>query len=137
VIGFDAQHPFFFNKRDGVPSNVLRKVIYTDQWTDNVWSNPYYLFLIKGLGWAYEQEWRMFKEFSECDERIGSDIAAIHLATLRPEIIKAVYFGHAYDSAEIENDILNLSRYGCAPDFYRVQLNRQNGALEPKSIPPS
>jgi len=128
VIGFDAQHPFFIKDRDGVPMNVLRKVIYTEQWTENFWRNPYYLFLVKGLGWAPEQEWRMFKDFTECDESRGSDTAAIHLATLTPEIIKSVYFGYSNDVATIEKGISTLAHYGCAPTCYRV--NRRNGALE-------
>ena len=130
VIGLDAQHPFFIKERDGVPTNVLRKVIYTDEQTDNFWRNPYYLFLVKSRGWAYEQEWRMFKEFSKCDEKIGSDTAAIHLATLAPEIIKTVSFGYSYEAEEIEKDISSLTKYGCIPEFYRLQLNTQDGIIE-------
>lgn len=134
VIGFDAQHPFFFRNRNGAPTNVLRKVIYTDQWTDNFWRNPYYLFLVKGLGWSYEQEWRMFKEFSECDECIGSDTTAVFLATLAPEIIKTVHFGPAYDAVQAEDDISMLMKYGSAPRYYRVRTNGQSGSLESEAI---
>jgi hypothetical protein len=128
VVAFDAQHPFFFNE-DGT-KNLLRKVIYTDEKTDNFWRNPYYSFLVKGASWSSEQEWRMFREFSKCDEKLGTDGLPIYLANVPSEAIRAVYFGYAYEASNIDADISLLLKYGARPEFHQVEANRQKGALE-------
>jgi hypothetical protein len=126
VVGLDAQHPFFFKERDGVPTNVLRKVIYTENRTESFWRNPYYLFLVKGVSWQYEEEWRMFRSYQECDESFGT----IHLANLPPEIIKTVHFGAAYDLTELEKDVGDLKNYGSSPEFFRIRRTSEEGDLE-------
>jgi hypothetical protein len=122
VVGFDAQHPFFFRARDGTWTNALRKVIYSDQWPETFVRNPYYMFLVKSPGWAGEQEWRIFLEFDKCDESLGTGPTTVHLANLPPEIIRSVHFGTAYRPQDIEKDIARLKAFGCTPEFYRIEL---------------
>jgi hypothetical protein len=76
----------------------------------------------------------MFREFTKCDEQIEANGASIHLATLQPEVIKAVYFGYAYDVAKIEEDAARLKGCGSAPAFYKVEVNRKEGTLTPKLL---
>jgi DUF2971 family protein len=133
VVGLDANHQFFRGK--DTQKNPLRKVLYTDERTENFWRNPYYLFLVKGATWAYEREWRIIKDLSECDERRNVSGQAICLWTLPPETIKRVYFGYGYDASQIADDTLNVTRYGAKPEFYTIRVNRETGLLEPKLLP--
>jgi hypothetical protein len=36
---------------------------------------------------------------------------------------------------KLKKNISNLSKYGSAPEFYRIRVNRQKGLLEPNRIP--
>jgi hypothetical protein len=100
VVGFDARHPFFFHIDGSANRHLLKKVIYTDQQTENFWKNPYYLFLVKATGWAYEKEWRMFKKFADSHQSILTLNPPLHLWNVPPDMIKTIHFG--YDS---ERDI--------------------------------
>ncbi len=103
--------------------------MYTDQNTENFWKNPYYLFLVKGSGWSYEKEWRLFRELDKCDERIETGGLSICLANVAPEIIKSVHFGYAY-GPEIAPDVAALRRLGVKADFFTVRVNRSKNTFE-------
>jgi hypothetical protein len=121
VVGLDAQNAFFEN----AGNNTLRKVIYTDEFAENFWRNPYYLFLVKNNKWSYEQEWLTFGDFTKCDEHfIAEGAVPIHLANLPPSIIKTIHFGWAYDASTVDFDILNLSRVGATPTCYRIAKDK-------------
>lgn len=130
VIGIDAQHAFLMSDEANGAKNLLRKVIYTDEKTENFWRNPYFLFLVKSAGWSYEREWRLFRNLDKCDEEIATDGPPICLANLPSDIIKSVYFGYGYDPVEIHDDIANLVKFGATPEFSRVEVNRSKGKLE-------
>jgi hypothetical protein len=134
VVGLDAHHSFFLSEESTTPKNLLRKVLYTDERTENFWRNPYYLFLVKGVGSAFEREWRILRGLSKCDEQNVADGHTIALCRLQPEIIKSVYFGYNYDAAQIQQDVSNIRQFGCAPEFYLVQVNRDTGLLEPQRL---
>jgi hypothetical protein len=134
VIGFDAHNSFFLSEDISDRKSLLRKVAYTDERIENFWRNPYYLFLVKSADWAYEREWRMLKDLSDCDERRVLNGEAICLCNLPPEVIKTVYFGYEYETSQIERDLLEVTRCGCTPEFYSTKVNRSTGLLEPQPI---
>jgi Protein of unknown function (DUF2971) len=135
VVGLDAQHRFFRpSKPDVSRRNLLRKIEYTDERAENFWSNPFYLFLVKGLEWAYEREWRMIKDLSECDEQRAIDPQTLCLCNLPADAIKVVYFGYNYDVGNMPVDMASLAAMGCHPSFYRVHVNRRTGLLAPEAI---
>jgi Protein of unknown function (DUF2971) len=133
VVGFDAQHDFFFST--ATPRrNLLRKVVYSDERVTNFWRNPYFLFLVKNSGWSYEREWRMMKELVECSEHLIVDGKDIFLCNVPRGVIKEIYFGYAYDASKIESDANEFYRDGCETKFYKVDANRITGQLEPQLI---
>jgi hypothetical protein len=121
--------------RDGpVERNLLKKVIYTDESTQNFWRNPYYLFLVKAPGWAYEKEWRMFKKFKDSDEAVVVGTPQVHLWNLASDMISTVHFGYQYDEVEMTADMAGLLATGVRPAFYKVVVDRDLGALQERII---
>ncbi len=133
VVGFDAQHDFFFST-DAPRRNLLRKVVYSDERVTNFWRNPYFLFLVKKSGWSYEREWRMMKELAECSEHRIIDGKDIFLCNIPRGVIKEIYFGYAYEVSAMESDVSELGRDDCETKFYKVDANRVTGQLEPQLI---
>jgi hypothetical protein len=134
VVGFDAKHEFFLNTAKGETNSVLRKVFYTNEKTENFWTNPYYLFLVKATGWSYEREWRMFKGYSDCDEHVEKDGSLVHLCNLPPQMIKTVHFGYAYDPANIDADLKGLEKLGSAVQGYQVEVDRTEGVMKARLL---
>jgi len=133
VVGFDAQHDFFFSTA-APRRNLLRKVVYSDERVSNFWGNPYFLFLVKNSGWSYEREWRMMKELAECNEHSIVDGKDVFLCNVPREAIKEIYFGYAYDASKIESDFSELYRGGCETKSYKVDANRVTGQLESQLV---
>jgi hypothetical protein len=127
VIGFDAHHQFFLSK-DGT-KNLLRKVHYTDERTENFWNNPYFLFLVKGSRWSSEREWRMLKNLSERDVQDVSITPPVCLWNVPPEAIKMVSFGYNYDSSYLSHDMSKLAGCGVAASYYLTRVNRDSGTI--------
>ncbi|RTL50855.1 MAG: DUF2971 domain-containing protein [Bradyrhizobiaceae bacterium] len=120
----------FFHPSDGGLLPALKKVIYTDQWIENFWKNPYYLFLVKPTRWSYEKEWRIFKKFSTSDKEVIVGKDSIHLWNLSPEIISSIHFGYNYPDHEIEKNKNEIRSFGSDPVFYKIKVNRDAGVLE-------
>ena len=134
VVGLNSGNAFF-KHFDGVSSrHLLKKVIYTDEHTESFWKNPYYLFLVKSSGWAYEKEWRMLKKFADCDDSILTSKPNIHLWNLPPDSVKTIHFGHRYDQGNLAADMKDLLEAGASPEFYRVAVNRAAGSLDEQRI---
>jgi hypothetical protein len=134
VVGFDPNHPFFIFRDDVVERNLLKKLIYTEEHTENFWRNPYYLFLVKAPGWAYEKEWRLFKKFETSDQTVAGVMPHVHLWNLPSGMIRTAHFGYQYDEAEMKSDIAGLLATGCRPVFYKVVVDREMGALREQII---
>jgi hypothetical protein len=132
VVGFNARHPFFIHLDGSTQRNLLKKVIYTDEHTQNFWRNPYHLFLVKASGWAYEREWRMFKTFEDSDEMVAAETQQVHLWNLAPDAISTVHFGYQYDDNQMTADMARLVATGTRPAFYKLVVNRTSGVLEEK-----
>jgi Protein of unknown function (DUF2971) len=134
VVGLDPRHSFFIHRNESVERNLLKKVIYTDEHTQNFWRNPYYLFLVKAPGWAYEKEWRMFKKLETSDEAVVAVTPHIHLWNLAPHMISTIHFGYQYDEAEMAEDMTSLLATGARPVFYKLFVDRDAGALQERMI---
>lgn len=135
VVGFDAQHDFFFSKNANVRRHFLKRVRYTDDRIDNFWRNPYYLFLVKSAGWAYEREWRMLRTLSDCDEQnIQNTSLPVCLCNVPPNMIKAIHFGYGYDPVQVSNARSALGLFGANPTYHAVRVNRNTGTLEEYQI---
>lgn len=130
VVGLDAQHPFFFRTDGSNRRLLLRKIIYTDQQIENFWRNPYYFFLVKDSGWAYEKEWRVIKTLSDSDEIVRLSNSTIHLWNIAPEMIRSIHFGYNFDDREALRKIDQLLALGANPTFYKVSINRHARSLE-------
>ena len=104
-------------------------MIYTDQPTENFWKNPYYLFLVKATGWAYEREWRLIKNFSDSQSSDLSISPPVHLWDVPRDMIQSVHFGYSYDHNEMSEDIESLLALGARPRFYQVSVDRTEGML--------
>jgi hypothetical protein len=134
VVGLNSRHAFFTHADGSTQRSLLKKLIYTDQHTENFWRNPYYLFLVKGISWAYENEWRMIKKFADSDESILSVDPQVHLWNVLPEMIKTIHFGYNYDPREIPANIQHLLRTGANPTFYQVVVDSVSGSFQEELI---
>src|SRR3990167_11177398 len=92
VVEFDPMHPFFL--APGKTTSLFRRVKYTDDSVSALFDNPYYLFLVKNRQWQFEDEWRITKKLSECDENrlVAGD--HLYLCNVKPGMIKSVIFGY-------------------------------------------
>ncbi|WP_213773118.1 DUF2971 domain-containing protein [Bradyrhizobium sp. dw_78] len=120
VVGLDSAHSFFFHSDKKEERSLLRKVIYTDEYIENFWRNPYYSFLVKNSCWEYQNEWRMLKRLSDCNERVDGT-PPVCLWNLDPKMIKSIHFGYRYDFHKRTEDIANLQKVGADCDFYLVR----------------
>jgi hypothetical protein len=134
VVGMNSQHPFFIHADGSTQRSLLKKLIYTNQHTENFWRNPYYLFLVKATSWAYEKEWRMIKKFADSDESIITCDPHVHLWNIPVEMIKTIHFGNHYEQSEIPANIASLLRTGASPTFYRVTVDNVAGTLKGELI---
>jgi hypothetical protein len=129
VVGLDYSSDFFFHSDGNGKRPLLRKVIYTDDHTENFWRNPYYSFLVKNTRWEYQSEWRMLKQLSDCDERVDA-ILPVCLWNVDPKMIRSIYFGYCYDDHARTEDIANFRKIGADCDFYLVQPNHTRSMLQ-------
>ena len=132
VVGFDVNHPFFYNDGNSV-GRVIRRVRYSDDHLDNFWRNPYYLFLIKNTDYQHEREWRMFRKLAECDfEAPGSP--PVCLWNVPPAMIRSVTFGYAYNADWIRTDVEALRELGAYVEFTRARPNLTTGVFDCEPI---
>jgi hypothetical protein len=144
VVGFNARHPFFSHRDGSTQRNLLKKVIYTDEHTQNFWRNPYYLFLVKAPGWAYEKEWRMFKKFGDSDEVVVTATPQVHLWNLAPAMIStcaryppvertlaARRASHRWQAQQIQRDVSDASSWALPPVRFSLVVTALPRSLHP------
>jgi hypothetical protein len=127
AIEFDITHPFFLNGKN-LP--MFRRVKYTDERLSTFLSNPYYLFLVKNIKWGFEDEWRMLKKLSECDEIENHAGDIVHLCRVQERMIQAVRFGYRCSSDFIENGRKNMVGFDAAIRFFTSRPNPTTGKIE-------
>jgi Protein of unknown function (DUF2971) len=134
VVGLDPTNRFFMHNDGLAERSLLKRLIYSDQNTENFWKNPYYLFLVKDTTWSYESEWRMIRQFADSDEAILNVTPQVHLWNIPPEAIKTIHFGQSYDRANIPVDKINLQKAGANPILYRIVIDTAGGGPKAENI---
>ena len=80
------------------------------------------IFLVKGLDWKYEKEWRYLKNINDAHKKIiNVNNSDVHLFRLPPKCIIGVILG-CYRSQELEDKILALQRED--PEFGHLQIQQ-------------
>jgi hypothetical protein len=96
VIGFDADHSHFHEKR-GPEDELrhLRKVVYDSQRPSACLADlsGTKVLLIKGDEWSYEQEWRIFRALQDADKVYPNEPFPICLFSFPPSCLKEVILG--------------------------------------------
>ena len=133
VLGLDEKHPFF-NRPDGSGNPTKpRNVIYTSKRIVIDAEDPDFheqLLCIKSLEWAYEQEVRVFRNFSSNHEDFEQHtLDQIHLFTLPKECIKEIYIG-ANASRRTRAQILEtIDRRKLQVQLYEAYIEEHRYAL--------
>lgn len=97
VIGFDSNHPFFYQKvSDFDELRHLRKVEYREKRPSGPMTEleGVDVFLVKSKQWEYENEWRIIRPLVDADEVIDVKPFPIHLFSFPKEIVQEVIFGY-------------------------------------------
>lgn len=96
VIGFDAEHPHFDDRR-GPDDELchLRKVEYRQNRPSGNLEDldGVALFLVKSIHWAYEREWRILRALRDAIESRQQTPHPICLFSFPPEAVVEVIFG--------------------------------------------
>ncbi|WP_081838259.1 DUF2971 domain-containing protein, partial [Sphaerotilus natans] len=110
VIGFNAHHPHFHERRS--PDDELRhlrRVLYRDarpsarlsemDWTD--------LVLTKSSHWSYEREWRIMRDLADAKSVIPCKPFPVHLFKFPRDAITSIILG-ARATDETEKSIISI-----------------------------
>lgn len=117
VVAFNPDHEFFRTAGDKkMDHNLFQKVHYLDHINPTFWENPYFMFLVKDSGWAFEKEWRMLKVLEK--EQTG-DLSS-EIFSVRKGMISSIIFGHRWGRREI--DIAMSKLMNVDPN---IQMKRQ------------
>lgn len=139
AIGFDSDHPFFHAPNEVGEITHPHPVIYTSQRSTlrkndhNLYAK---LFCEKPIDWAYEEEYRILRQFSNLTERCGVDKAGytVHLVELPKETIRSVYIG-AQAKQETTDKIVNaLTKINLDITLYKMSISPSEYRLIPKRI---
>lgn len=139
AIGFDSNHPFFHAPNGTGEITHPHPVIYTSQRSTlrkndhNLYTK---LFCEKPIDWAYEEEYRILRLFSDLTERCGIDKAGytIHLVEFPKELIHSVYIGAQAQQETIDNIANALSAINLDIPLYQMSISPAEYRLIPKRI---
>lgn len=96
VIEFDEDHEFFIRKRSEFDEFYhLREVQYQQTRPQITLTNAggFDKFMVKGIEWAYEEEYRMLLSLDDADKIIKSHPFDIHLFKIPFSLIRSVTLG--------------------------------------------
>jgi len=99
VVTLNPDHEFFRTANTKkVDHNLFQKVHYSDHINPTFWENPYFMFLVKDSGWAFEKEWRMLKIL----EKEQAGVPNSEIFSVQKGMISSIIFGHRWDRREID-----------------------------------
>lgn len=131
LIEFDPKHPFFHRPQAAPEGDfgILVKVTYSgNRPRHRIGGIPAPKdFCIKSEDWRYEQEWRVFRELKEGNNKVIKGSKTVHLFNLPPESVKRVVMGYRMEwkSRKELKDIL------CAnPKLRDVQIQEATPDLD-------
>jgi hypothetical protein len=131
VIEFNAEHEFF-KAPNG--RSLLRKVKYTNERAKDFFANPLALFQVKGDKWSFEQEWRMLKELSQCDEKRLNGQELIYVSRLKLGMMRSVIFGYNYDERELARHGAKLRMFDPELHIKCAFVNPSRGEIEVREL---
>jgi hypothetical protein len=126
VIGFDAGHSFFNQRRSPADEfGFLRQVRYqvSRPAVSLMSSGALEWFETKADVWAYEREWRMFLVLSQAKEVIPIGETLVHLFEFPSDCITEVILGVRCSSATETAIISAIASFQNAPAIYRCGID--------------
>jgi hypothetical protein len=108
---------------------LFHKVTYSDEHIDDFWRNPLYLFAVKKKRWNFEDEWRMIKLRTNCDEVISVAGEDVFLCKITPGMVDAIIFGYAYDPRNLKSDMDELTKFDPKIKFRKAIINQTQGCI--------
>lgn len=106
LLGFDAYHSYFQEKKEGI--YCLSKVIYSND-RPNIKFHEITLenhFFTKGNEWSYEKEWRLFEKDENAAVTIKNGKIPIHLFEIPASALVEIRLGCKM-SNELKREIVN------------------------------
>lgn len=127
VIGFDAAHQFFNQKKTDVDElRHLRKIDYREKppVVNLMNTNGEELFFVKSLKWKYESEWRMLMPLADSSKIIDRQPYPAHLFDFPLESVTEVILGERMSGQdkEIIKSLMNHRKYNHIK-LYQAELN--------------
>lgn len=118
LIEFDEKSPFFDRRISPVDDlRHLRKVTYSSQRPALTLADvkDFSPFMMKGLDWQYEAEWRMIMPLDAASRIIGEGANAVHLFEFPADALSSVVLGcrmSEASKAEIRQVLASSPHYG-------------------------
>jgi len=126
VLGFDAEHPYFHQKRsESDEFYYLRRVKYYEQ-KDRILKKMLELsmddiFLAKNIEWSYESEWRILAPVQYADCKNDSVSPVVYLFKFPPEALRQIIIGENMDIRNREK-ILHIIR--SKSEMHHIELKQ-------------
>ncbi len=131
VLGLDDTNEFFYQKCPSGISTMPQDVRYTSQ-RSQVKIKPrdldYYRKTLceKPIDWAYEEEVRIFKFFTNKSKSFGKDEwgLPVFLVNFPPELVKEIYIGFNMSAKNLEQilTIPNISQHDIG--WYKIKSSK-------------
>ena len=131
VVEFNSDKEFF-KAPNG--RSLIRKVSYTNDRAKDFFANPLALFQVKGEKWSFEQEWRMLKKLSECDEKRLHGQEPIYVCRLKPGMMRSVTFGYNYSEPELITHGAKLRMFDPELHIQYAFVNPARGEIEVREL---
>ncbi|WP_243688333.1 DUF2971 domain-containing protein [Geotalea toluenoxydans] len=139
VIGFDDSHEFFYQETYQGLSSRPNNVNYTSQRSMTcVGDHDYYEKLLceKSIDWAYEEEVRIFRLFTDETKIAGVDPAGhpVFLVNLPKDALKSIYLGAHTDESLRRKIFAAINKNGLKVELYDMRMSKLRYELEWLSV---
>jgi len=129
-VAFDSKCPLLQRvDASGTSHSVLRKVRYSNEITNDFWTNPYILFLVKDVKWSFEHEWRVMRELSACDKHDTPDGEPVYTVDMPIGAIREITFGYNYNQNNVKYDAELISAFDSNIKITKIVADRETQTL--------
>ncbi len=140
VIGFDESHEFFYQKSYLGLGTCPSQVRYTKQRSAPTLQDfDYYEKLLceKPIDWAYEEEVRVLRIFTERTKRspnVDESGYPIYLFDIPKDSIKSIYIG-AHAAPNLESEVIDIvHKNGLDAEVYGISISKTRYEIECSKI---
>jgi len=139
AIGFDPDHPYFHALSELGTITHPNPVTYTTQ-RSFIRKNDHDLytkmFCEKPIDWAYEEEFRIFRQFSDLTTNAGLDKAdyLIYLADIPPDVIRSIYIGAQAGQPFKDRLVNTVSGHKIKASIFEMKFSGSEYRVEPYRI---